>query len=154
MKIAKADVKRVLDALQQLNEVRLERIRELIRQRNDFQQQLIQAQNNRDDRLTRWRERWNLLREENKKLRRDLSDLHVLLARKDGELREAKGLIQYAAMVKKPAPGMCDAQMTDEHSGEHDPHWCDKTPDHAELVTDGGSPHRCGDCKQEWVELD
>lgn len=160
MKVAKADMKRVLDALQQLNDLRLERIRELIRQRNQYQEEVIQlkqelakAQENRDERLDRWHQRWRSVREENRKLYNNVGDLNAQLAKREEELREARRLVQYqqyAAMVTKPA-GMCDQRMTDEDSGEHDPHWCDKSADHEKILTDGGSPHRCGDCRKEWV---
>lgn len=153
----KKHLKRVAEAWRQLNEVRLERIRELIRQRNDFQQetitlkqQLAEAQSNGDDRLTRWRQRWTALRDEDRKLRQENQDLRVLLAERDRELVKSRK----NDPGRQPGYlGFCNEQMIDEHSGREDPHWCDKTPDHEKIISDGGSPHRCGDCKQEWVEL-
>jgi len=162
MKIAKADMKRVLDALQQLNEVRLERIRELIRQRNQYQDEVIQlkqelakAQGNQDDRVARWRQRWVAQRDANKKLLWNVGELNALLAKKEQELRDAQRQVQYhdyAAQVKRT--GMCPEHMQDDDAPDDDPHWCDKTPDHEKIVTDGGSPHRCGDCGKEWTVLD
>lgn len=139
----KKDMKKVMAAFRMVADVRLERIRELIRQRNQFQQevitlqqQLTEAQSNRDERLDRWRQRVV-------ELKRQILEAKAAHQRDVGDLSA-----QLAAQPWK-ARAICDVKMADEDSGDTDPHWCDKTLDHGDI--DGPSPHRCGDCKQEWV---